>query len=164
MADLKRFSFWTYYNYVTEDEYPVDQTAMVLNLHISTEYWLDRLIQHRCKLNDEELDAFDLGYAKKLRVLRKTKTLSEEISRNLKILNDLRNRFAHRLDYVLGQGDADFTFGMAGFNVEHYKEQLSTRDGLNWKKMLVDIGKITLEPLETYCLKEIGLPEPIDGQ
>jgi uncharacterized protein YutE (UPF0331/DUF86 family) len=164
VPDMRRFSFWTFYSYVTEHEYPVDQTAMVLNLHISTEYWLDRMIQFRCSLKEEELEAFELTYAKKLRVLKKTNVLPEEIYKNLKLLNDLRNRFGHRLDYVLGMTDVDYAFRTADQNLERYTTQHTTRDGLDWQNMLADIGRTTLKPLEEYCTNVMGLGQTEDGQ
>src|SRR5713226_5982852 len=120
MADLNRFRFSTYHLMVTDEEYPSDQATLVLNLHLSTEYWLDRLLQSRCRLDDEELESFDLSYSKKLTVLRELDILPEDILQNLRALNELRNRFAHRLDYVLGESEADFNFRSSEVDFDVY--------------------------------------------
>ncbi len=166
MADLNRFRFSTYHLMVTDEEYPSDQATLVLNLHLSTEYWLDRLLQSRCRLDDEELESFDLSYSKKLTVLRELDILPEDILQNLRALNELRNRFAHRLDYVLGESEADFNFRSSEVDFDVYKSQVAAplpERRIDWKGALVSIGKATLKRLETYCVKDFGLSEPEDG-
>ena len=167
MGDLKRYRYSTYQSMVTEEEYPTDQATLVLNLHLSTEYWLDRLLQDRCKLDEEELESFDLSYSKKLTVLRKLEILPEDALQNLKALNELRNRFAHRLDYCLGECEADFNFSSHEIDFDAYKRQASLHcpevPVLWWKDALVAIGKATLKRLENYCIKDFGLSEPEDG-
>ena len=166
MEPLKRFRYSTYDLMVTDEEYPSDQATCILTLHISTEYWLDRLLQQRCNLNDEELDSFDLSYSKKLSVLLKTGIVPNDIFQNLKALNELRNRFAHRLDYVLGKSESDFNFRHSGVDFDRFWQQVlaqPTREGIDWRGALLGIGKATLEMLESYCTKDRGLGEPDDG-
>ena len=151
---------------VTDEEYPSDQATLVLNLHLSTEYWLDRLLHHRCHLKEDELEAFDLTYSKKLGVLRKLKMLPEDLIQNLKALNELRNRFAHRLDYVLGECEADFNYRCAEVDFEAHRRQanapLSERR-IDYKGILIGIGKATLKELEAHCITRTGLSESEDG-
>ncbi len=166
MEPLKRFRYSTYDLMVTDEEYPPDQATCILTLHISTEYWLDRLLQRRCSLNEEELDSFDLTYYKKLSVLLKIGMVPNDIFQNLKALNELRNRFAHRLDYVLGDSESDFNFRHSGVDFDRFWQQVlaqPTREGIDYRGALLGIGEATLETLETYCTKDARLSEPDEG-
>jgi hypothetical protein len=167
MEGLKRYRYSTYSSMVTGEEYPSDQATLVLNLHLSTEYWLDRLLQKRCNLDEEELESFDLSYSKKLTVLRELTIVPVDILQNLKVLNELRNRFAHSLDYMLGDNVADFNFTSLEVDFDVHKRQAALRYPERradwWKEALVAIGKATLKRLENYCVKDFGLSEPEDG-
>lgn len=167
MSDLKRYRYDTLCCMVEDNEHSSDQATVVLTLHVSTEFWLDSLLRHRCQLTEEELEAFDLSYSKKLTVLKKLNRLPDDIHKNLKTLNELRNRYAHRLDYSLGEDLSDFNFIASGIDLGAYvaivKDDWRKRPIEWWKKALVDIIRATIKRLEEYCIKEVGLPEPEDG-
>ncbi len=167
MDEIKRYSYGTLWSMVEDEEYPSDQATVVLTLHVSTEYWLDCILQYRCRLNEEELEVFDLSYSKKLSVLYKLKLLPDDIYQNLKALNELRNRFAHKLNYCLGENIADFNFKSADEDFgKHRRNSVAPFDKRPlgwWKAALIGIIKVTIRELEDYCIKNIGLPKPEEG-
>ncbi len=168
MSDSRRYSSWALWSMVHDEEHPSDQTTIIVTLHVSTEYWLDTLLCKRIGVTEVELDLFDFTYAKKLNILFKLGVLPQPIFANLKLLNVLRNRFVHQLDYVLGGNPDDFSFISHTDDFTSYRRisalPITERRPLMWwRDALVSIIRATIDPLEKYCIEVRGFHNPEDG-
>jgi len=72
-----------------------DTRSSILTMHLCIEYRINKIIEKRFK-NPNALDK--LGFANKIRVLDGLGVVGQKDIKDLKILNEARNFFAHDLD------------------------------------------------------------------
>lgn len=165
-----------YYAYkwmVAEEEHPSDDITLVITLHISTEYWLGRLFQHRCELNEEIFDTLNLSYAVVLKAVHKMGMIDGDLYHNLTVLNRIRNHYAHNLDFHFYDDQLDFVSADIDFRAvrKDYADRFNPKSQakIDWsapfdyKKIFEHMGKVTLGILENHCIKDIGLAPPEDS-
>lgn len=160
MNEEQIYNSHTLSDMVFDDEYPSDQTTVLVTLHVSTEYWLDCLFRARCLLSEDELEIFDLSYARKIKLLYKLKMIPEHIHYNLNSLNLLRNRFVHQAGYCLGTMAEDFNFKSDREDFSEYRRiselpLQQARPPFWWRKALVSIINSTIQLLEHHCVQKL---------
>ncbi len=77
--------------------YHDDHIAIVLKSHLLIEYLLDKIVKYKL-----ERDPDKLMFAKKLKLINSKGLIPDYIFRNIDIVNRLRNKLVHELNYELG--------------------------------------------------------------
>lgn len=72
-----------------------DPLAFIVTVHLFTEHWLNEILLRFCPHED----LTSLRYADKLRVVKGIGKLPESLSHNLRKLNELRNKVAHKMSW-----------------------------------------------------------------
>ena len=72
-----------------------DMRYTIVMLHLYLEFWLDKVIEKKCKNSKKILE---FNFFQKLRILNGFGIVSDELFNDIKIINELRNTFAHELD------------------------------------------------------------------
>jgi len=82
-----------------------DTRSAVLTMHLCLEYRINKIIEK----NFNNFNALsNLQFSNKIRILDGLGVIDENSIRNLKILNDARNLFAHRLDVDSDEFEQEF--------------------------------------------------------
>jgi len=76
--------------------YHDDHIAIVLKSHLLIEYLLDKIVKHKLERNPDKL-----MFAKKLKLIYSKGLMPDYIFRNIDIVNLLRNKLVHELNYEL---------------------------------------------------------------
>ncbi len=85
----------TYARMVKELNGVHDMRYIVVMLHLYLEFWLDKIIEKKCK-NSKKIMEFN--FFQKLRILNGFDIVPDELFHDIKVINELRNTFAHELD------------------------------------------------------------------
>ena len=82
-----------------------DEASITLKGHLLSEYLIDRIIEERVK---EAKKYRHTTYSGKLRLMEKQCLLPDEILKNLRLLNNFRNKMAHELDVTIDDSEMVF--------------------------------------------------------
>lgn len=130
-----------------------DPTAIVITLHLFTEYWLNEVLRKFCPLRD----LTNYRYFKKLEIAYAMGKLTEDIYHNLKALNSVRNKIAHDIDYDLRTMDLDYKGCQPGWELSAYKPSYDPQSKQHHiRNVIVGIMAVTYVPLHNHCVKELG--------
>ena len=126
---------------------------IIIITHLYTEYWINRLIEEKSPTPKEILDDHrGYTYAVKLNLVYNMQLISKELYQNLKKLNDLRNKYAHKIGYDFLKSNFDYYDPNNKIDVKAYAELL--RKGKSKMKpldVLVPISFLTAGWLERHC-------------
>lgn len=128
-----------------------DEIALVVTIHLCTEYWLNKLMEE--KLNKSKNYINDLTFKKKIDSINQQGMIPKDLYDNICKLNKLRNTFAHELFYNLENADWDYITPEDLFD----GVKMRLQDQENDKTRLVLIGALTFGWLNNYCINELGM-------
>jgi hypothetical protein len=83
-----------------------DTLSVLMRTHLRTESKLIRLLE-QCLPNPKALDIDRMRFSNKVEFVSALNLITEHATRALKMLNKLRNRFAHNLEAEIKQADVD---------------------------------------------------------
>jgi len=72
-----------------------DTRYFIVMLHLYLEFWINKIIEKKCKNADKILE---FSFSQKLRILNGFNIVTDELFHDIKKFNDLRNKFVHVLD------------------------------------------------------------------
>ncbi|MCH7648924.1 MAG: hypothetical protein IIA83_09990 [Thaumarchaeota archaeon] len=72
-----------------------DTRYFIVMLHLYLEFWMNQIIEKKCK-NPDKIKNFN--FSPKLKILNSFNIVPDELYHDIKIFNDLRNTFVHDLD------------------------------------------------------------------
>jgi hypothetical protein len=82
-----------------------DAASITLKGHLLSEHLINRIIEERIRESKKYRHA---TYSQKLKLMEKHCLLTEEILKNLRLLNDFRNKMAHDLDVTIVNSEMVF--------------------------------------------------------
>lgn len=141
-----------------------DDRAILLTAHLLTEHWIDKLIEKK-SLTPKDIfgDQRSFTYSVKLILVYNMGLIPKPLFDNLRILNGLRNAFAHDLDFKIDSQEgltriARLTSGpIEPINFSEFSKGLgpcSTKDVLGW------VSLATFGWLHTHCLNDVFKVRP----
>lgn len=130
-----------------------DPTAYVLTIHLFCEYWLNLVLERISPSHDLTGNRF----AVKLDLLYGLGKIPQPIFENLKKLNALRNRIAHRPDFDFTKMDLGYHPSRAKFNTAGYKPAYGgDAKQHNIFNVLCAVMADTYGQLHSHCVEHLG--------
>ncbi|WJV19647.1 hypothetical protein QU593_03960 [Rossellomorea marisflavi] len=123
--------------FLSEFEYNNDKMYLILRGHLYIESELIKLIENYI-LYPEKLELKNMGFNNKCRMASSLGLIDDQMFEILILINRLRNKYAHNLEYNITKGEID--------KLEH---KISTFEGFEFIREKVIIGE------------KAGLPEDI---
>ncbi|OIK13578.1 hypothetical protein BIV60_13875 [Bacillus sp. MUM 116] len=126
-----------------------DNAALVVTIHLYTEYWINRILKEK-KKNPGEIVKNESSYSVKLDFVYNMGFITDQLFSNLKKLNKLRNKCAHQLDYDFVDMDCNYTLFSIPDDIKLDKIQ-NIHDRLVW------IGIATFGVLHNHCMTNLNI-------
>lgn len=138
-----------------------DPVAFVLTLHIFCEFWIDQILIKFCpKANLARYDFY-----KKLEICFGMEKLPDSLWVNLRKLNDLRVKVAHRLNCDMSDIDLNYQACEKHFDVSKYSPSYEPKSGgQRIFDTLKAIMAATYWPLHWHCYDKLSIAKGADGK
>lgn len=133
-----------------------DPLAVVVTIHLYTEYWLDRILESACE-NPNRLPR-QMNYKNKLDIVHSLVSLPDGLHKNLSKLNTLRNKCAHNLDFDFSTADYNYDLSTLVNNNEQIIDDLTKIE--LWDRLMW-IGIATFGWVNNFANKSLGLKNNI---
>jgi hypothetical protein len=85
--------------FITELKNLHDDRSILLTVHLLTEHWLNELISKNSPTSKVILEKFE--FSQKIILIYNMKLIPDQLYENIVILNQIRNKFAHDLDFAI---------------------------------------------------------------
>jgi hypothetical protein len=129
-----------------------DPISLTILCHLYSEYWINQIIEEKSPTAKEILDNRNFTFSIKLVLVYNMGFITEVIYSNIKILNNLRNKIAHQLDYDLN----NFDFNQFKYDHVLDKDTVKTFDLVRKLKF---VGSLTYGMIHTHCLEYVWSEE-----
>jgi hypothetical protein len=141
------------FNFIEQIKSIDDEIALIITIHLYTEYWINRLIEKRSLtgkeiLNDHRIYSFTV----KLNLIFNMELIPKDLFSNIKHLNNLRNKYSHEINYNC----ADFNFSKfknPDPTFSFIDSQIAVREGrIKLKDLIIQVGIVTFGWLNNICI------------
>jgi len=138
--------------------YITDPTAFIVTVHLFTEQWLNQILLRFCR----HKDLTDYTYFQKLEICFAIGKLTEDLFFNLKKLNTLRNRLAHKLDFDLTKVELDYRGCQPDFELSQFKPSFHhDAKQHHISNVLAGVMSVTYLLLHQHCITTLGFRPPL---
>jgi hypothetical protein len=135
-----------------------DSLACVATIHLSVEYWINRLLNEQAQSAVALLgEAHAYGVNVKLAVLANMNVLPESLCRNIQKLNELKDLCAKDLNVDFTRMALDYVDPDGNVKLEDLRDRLISGDEETIKAVLRWVGLFTFGWLSRHCIEELGM-------
>ena len=135
-----------------------DSLACVAMIHLSVEYWIDRVIKEKCPGAKAYLgDPRMYGLGIKLATLWTDDVLPEGLCRNIKLLHRLKTQCVEDHDVDFSQMGLGYEDPEGNVKLDQLRDRLISGDEEISKAILRWIGMFTFGWLTKHCTEELGM-------